>query len=346
MYAGYGAPPIASGVTDISREAPKTVVALRGNPDTPGEEVDPGYLTCLGGGEIPEPPLHAKTSQRRKELTEWIASTDNPLTARVMVNRIWQGHFGAGLVRTPSDFGTRANEASHPELLDWLATEFVRQGWSVKQLHRLIMTSDTYRRGANPAEGVAEGDPQNLYLSHMNRRRLRAEEIRDAVLHVTGNLNLQMGGLPVVPPLEKEELYGMIGNPKNAWPVSPNSEEHNRRSIYLLSKRTFPHPMLEAFDRQDGVLSCSRRNESTTAPQALTLLNSRFMVEQARALAAGVDTADDAFKKVLARLPSGQERATVSGFLDRQTENRGGRKEALAELARVLMNSNEFLYVD
>lgn len=346
MYAGYGAPPIASGVTDISRESPKTFVALRGNPDTPGEEVKPGYLTSLGGGDIPEPPLHAKTTQRRKELAEWIASADNPLTARVMVNRVWQGHFGAGLVRTPSDFGTRANEASHPELLDWLATEFVQQGWSVKHLHRLIMTSDAYRRAPNPAEGVMERDPQNLYLSHMNRRRLRAEEIRDAVLHVTGKLNLEMGGIPVVPPLEKEELYGMIGNPKNAWPVSPDREEYSRRSIYLLSKRTFPHPMLEAFDRQDGVLSCSRRNESTTAPQSLTLLNSRFMTEQARALAAEAETADDAFKRVLARLPTEHERATVAGFLDRQTENRGGHKEALAELARALLNSNEFLYVD
>jgi hypothetical protein len=180
----------------------------------------------------------------------------------------------------------------------------------------------------------------------MNRRRLRAEEIRDAVLHVTGKLNLEMGGIPVVPPLEKEELYGMIGNPKNAWPVSPDREEYSRRSIYLLSKRTFPHPMLEAFDRQDGVLSCSRRNESTTAPQSLTLLNSRFMTEQARALAAEAETADDAFKRVLARLPTEHERATVAGFLDRQTENRGGHKEALAELARALLNSNEFLYVD
>ena len=346
MFAGYGAPPIAPGVTDISREAPKTFVALRGNPDTPGEEIGPGYLTCLGGGEIPEPALHAKTTGRRKALAEWIADPGNPLTARVMVNRIWQGHFGAGLLKTPSDFGIRASEASHPELLDWLATEFVRQGWSVKALHRLIMTSDTYRRSANPAAGVAERDPQNLFLSHMNRRRLRAEEIRDAVLSVSGRLNPEMGGIPVVPPLEKEELYGMIGNPDTAWPVSPNRDEYDRRSIYLLSKRTFPHPMLEVFDRQDGVLSCSRRNESTTAPQSLTLLNSRFMMEQAQAFAAEVKTVDEAFLKVFGRAPTAEEQASVTGFIESQTKNRGTREAAFAELARALLNANEFLYVD
>ena len=346
MFSGYSAPPIARGVTDISREAPKTFIALRGNPDTPGEEVVPGYLTCLGGGNTPEPPLHAKTSGRRKALAEWLAEADNPLTARVMVNRIWQGHFGAGLVKTTSDFGTRANEASHPELLDWLATEFIRQGWSVKKLHRLIMRSDTYRRGANPADGVAERDPQNLFLSHMNRRRLRAEEIRDAVLTVTGKLNPKMGGVPVVPQLEEEELYGIIGNPDHAWPVSPNREEHNRRSIYLLSKRTFPHPMLEAFDRQDGVLSCSRRSESTTATQSLTLLNSHFMMEQARAFAAEVKTIDEAFRKVFGRPPTAEEQVSVSHFIESQIENRGTREAAFTELARALLNANEFLYVD
>jgi hypothetical protein len=138
----------------------------------------------------------------------------------------------------------------------------------------------------------------------------------------------------------------MIGNPDTAWPVSPNRDEYNRRSIYLLSKRTFPHPMLEAFDRQDGVLSCSRRNESTTAPQSLTLLNSRFMMEQAQAFAAEVKSVDEAFLKVLGRAPTAEERASVTGFIESQTKNRGTREGAFAELARALLNANEFLYVD
>jgi hypothetical protein len=167
-----------------------------------------------------------------------------------------------------------------------------------------------------------------------------------AVLTVTGSLNPEMGGIPVVPPLEKEELYGMIGNPDNAWPVSPNRDEYNRRSIYLLSKRTFPHPMLEAFDRQDGVLSCSRRNESTTAPQSLTLLNSRFMMEQAEAFAAEVKSIDEAFLKVFGRSPTREEETSVANFIETQTANRGTREAAFTELARALLNANEFLYVD
>jgi mono/diheme cytochrome c family protein len=346
MFAGYTAPPMAPGIIDVGREAPRTYIALRGNPSAPGDEVGPGFPTALGGGDVPDPPLHAKSTGRRKALAEWLASPDNPLFARVMVNRVWQYHFGSGLVGTASDFGTRAGDPSHPELLDWLATEFAARQWSIKSLHKLIMMSDAYRRSANGTEGARKSDPGNALLSHMNRRRLDAEEVRDAVLQASGSLNLKMGGAPVVPPLEPEELYGIIGKPESAWVVTPNPEEHTRRSVYLIERRTFQHPMFAAFDAPDGVLSCSRRNESTTAPQSLALLNSRFMLEQARVLAGKITTVDEAWSRILERDPTPEERLEAEQFIEKQTVRLGSKSAALAELARGLLNTNEFLYVD
>jgi uncharacterized protein DUF1553/uncharacterized protein DUF1549/cytochrome c len=346
IFAGYGPPPMAPGIIDAGREAPRTYIALRGNPEARGDEVKAGFLSALGGGEIPEPPIAAKSTGRRKALALWIASADNPLLARVMANRIWQFHFGSGLLATPSDFGTRAGKPSHPELLDWLATEFIERKWSIKSMHKLIMMSDAYRRGSNASESARQRDPANTLLSHANRRRLQAEEIRDAVLQVSGSLNLKMGGAPVVPPLEKEELFGIIGKPETAWAVTPNPEEHTRRSVYLLQRRTFQHPIFEAFDAPDGVLSCARRNESTTAPQSLALLNSRFMMDRAQALARKVGTVEDAWRQVLGRDPTSEERSAAEQLIERQSARLGSAPAAYAELVRGLMNLNEFLYVD
>ena len=336
-FSNYGPPPMSEGIIDVGRDAPKTFIAIRGNPDAPGDEVQPGFLTALGGADIPEPPLHAASTGRRKALAEFIASADNPLTARVMVNRIWQFHFGSGLVRTPSDFGTRGGMPTHPELLDWLATEFVARHWSIKAMHRLIMTSDAYKRSSNPTPAAREKDPENELISHMSRRRLEAEEIRDASLALTGELNLKMGGVPVVPPLSREELFGMIGNPQNSWPATPEPGEHNRRSIYMIVKRTFQQPMAQAFDGPDGVLTCPRRNESTTSPQSLALLNSGFTMDRAKALAAKVKSPEQAWLSVYGRLPSPEELRAANDFLTRQP---------MTELVRALLNTNEFLYVD
>ncbi|MDA0207296.1 MAG: PSD1 and planctomycete cytochrome C domain-containing protein [Acidobacteria bacterium] len=247
LFSNYGPPAMAPGIIDVGREAPRTYIAIRGNTDMPGDEVQPGYLMALGGGDIPEPPLHAKTTYRRKYLAEWIASQDNPLTARVMVNRIWQYHFGEGLVETSSDFGTRATGLVNQELLDWLATEFVDRDWSVKQMHKLIMSSNAYRRQTAPTAASTEKDPRNRYLSHFNRRRLDAEELRDATLAASGELNLEMGGTPVVVPLSNEELYGITGN-SGRWAVTLDPAQHRRRSIYLLQRRAFQHPMFQVFD--------------------------------------------------------------------------------------------------
>jgi len=346
LFNGHAAPPMAPGIIDIGREAPRTYIAERGNYQSPGEEVHPGFLTALGGGEVPDPPLHATTTYRRKALAEWIANRDNPLFARVMVNRIWQGHFGTGLLRTSSDWGTRAGQPSHPELLDWLAQEFVDRKFSVKAMHKLIMTSDAYQRSADATQSAAKDDPANILLSHINRRRLQSEEIRDSVLQVAGELNLKQGGAPVVPPLDPEEMFGMIGNPANSWPVTPDTTEHNRRTIYLISRRTFQQPLFEAFDSPDGIQSCPRRNESTTAPQSLALLNSRFMVEEAGRLAAKAASVDDAWQRVLGRSPDAKEKNAANQFLAKQTARLGDGRSAMTELVRGLMNLNEFLYVD
>jgi mono/diheme cytochrome c family protein len=352
MFAGYKPPPMAPGIMDVGREAPRTYIAERGNPLVRGDRVEPGFLTVLGGGDIKEPAEDATSTGRRRALAEWLANADNPLTARVMVNRIWHYHFGRGIVATPSDYGIRGQPPSHPELLDWLAGQFVQRGWSMKQMHRMIMTSSTYRQSARSSDGAIQRDPQNIYLSHVNRRRLESEELRDAMLLVSGDLNLKMGGIPVVPPLDKDELYGIIGDPANAWVVTSDTSEHTRRSAYLMSRRAFRAPMFELFDSPDGILPCPRRENSTIAPQSLTLLNGRFTVEQSKSLAAKLEKAApeeriaNAWQRVLGRDPNPSERAKADAFLAAQKKNLGSDSAALQELVRGLFNINEFLYVE
>ena len=352
MYANHTSGPIAPGVMDPDRVAPDTYMPLRGQSGL-GVKVPAGLLTALGGTDIPEPPPDATTSYRRKALAEWIADPKHPLTARVMANRIWQFHFGRGLVATPSDYGTRGQAPSHPELLDMLASRFVDSQWSIKAMHRLIMTSETYQRSANPSPEAREKDPQNIWLSSFARRRLTAEEVRDGVLLAAGTLNLKMGGRPVVPPQTKEELYGMSQSPDNFWPVSWNTDDHTRRTVYTLVRRSYRPPMTEAFDGLDGTLHCARRDESTVAPQSLTLMNSDFAYGQARAFAARLSKQGSpaaivaaAFKEALAREATPEEQQLGKAFLEKQRERTGSMEAAVVELARGLFNLNEFLYVD
>ena len=264
----------------------------------------PGLLTALGGADIPEPPLGRGHDIPQEGAGRMDRQPDHPLTARVMVNRIWQYHFGRGLVATPSDFGTRGMTPSHPELLDWLATEFVARGWSMKAMHKLIMTSDAYQRDSNARGRCAhERSGKHLAVAYFSRRRLSAEEVRDSVLQSSGTLNLKMGGRPVVPPQTNEELYGMSQSPDNFWPVSWNKEDHVRRSVYTLIRRSYRPPLMEAFDGPDGTLHCARRDESTVAPQSLTLMNSDFAYEQARAFAARLSKEGDAAEDRRAGVP-------------------------------------------
>jgi hypothetical protein len=349
MFRNYKPGPFAPGIHDINRESPKAYLPARGG--KPAEEVPPGLLSALGGSAIPEPPADAASTGRRKALAEWVGSKDNPLTARVMVNRIWQYHFGRGLVSTPSDMGRRGGTPSHPELLDWLTTDFVDNGWSMKKLHKLIMTSNVYRQSSEVSKAATDHDAENVYLSHFNRRRLLPEEIRDTMLQSSGVLNLKMAGRPVVPEVAREELYGLSGN--GMWNPTADRLEHTRRSIYMLVRRTFRPAMFESFDAPDGIQSCSRRVESNTAPQSLTLLNGQWTLQESNRLAETIAGESDdaelirkAWLAVYARAPRTDEITSVRTFLEVQTAELGNRKAAAAELARVLYNTNEFLYVD
>jgi hypothetical protein len=362
MYAGYQSKPFSCGVADIWNVSPRTFLPAKAG--RAEREVEPGFFSMLGGGHVPPPaekreatgpiPL-MPTTGRRSALARWIANSDNPLTARVMVNRVWQYHFGRGLLPASSDFGTRSGKPTHPELLDWLASEFVRSGWSVKSLHRKILHSAAYQQHSNPSEKARTQDPSNLLLSHFSRRRLNADEIRDALLQVTGALNLKRGGRPVVPPLTAEEKEMLTQRPDDAWVLTADVSEHTRRTIYLLQKRTFRMPMMEVFDSPESMLTCPRRESSTTAPQSLTLLNGSLTMERARAMAdrlisenptsdAGVIAA--AWTHILGREPGTQERDRAVSFLNAQSQNANDKTQAVSELIRALLNLNEFLYVD
>jgi hypothetical protein len=215
----------------------------------------------------------------------------------------------------------------------------------MKAMHRLIMTSAAYKRVSNANAEASAKDPANDLLSHFNRRRLEAEEIRDSSLQVTGELNLKMGGIPAVPPLTREEMFGMIGGAGN-WSVSPDPAEHVRRTIYTLQRRTFQQPMAQVFDGPDGVAPCPRRNESTTAPQSLSLLNSGFTMDRAKALAGKITGPADAWVRIYGRAPLQEEMDEAQKFLDRQITLTGSKTAGLTELVRGLLNTNEFLYVD
>ena len=238
------------------------------------------------------------------------------MTARVLVNRLWMRHFGKGIVATPSDFGVNGAEPSHPELLDWLATEFVAHGWSMKKLHRLMVTSSTYRQSTRTNRANAEQDSENSLLWRQNRRRLDGKAIRDALLLVSGRLNLAMGGPGVFPELPVE--LTKLSNKGAVWPVSPLQADRDRRSLYIFIRRNLRYPFFEAFDRPDTNASCPKRAVTTIAPQALALLNDQLSQSAAHSFAdrvvreAGPDLnarIDRAYRLALGRLPDQSERA-------------------------------------
>ncbi|MFO0501063.1 MAG: DUF1553 domain-containing protein [Acidobacteriota bacterium] len=327
--AALKANPVAQTATVLGAAAvtPKVHLTHRGDWRSTGEEVGPAVPAVLAKGMAID-----GGGQRRSALARWIGSEANPLTARVMVNRVWHWHFGKGIVATPNDFGRQGEEPTHPELLDWLAAEFVESGWSLKKLHRMILLSETYQLSSEAHEGNLKIDANNRYLWRMNRQRLDAETLRDAVLAVSGELNLKMGGRPVVPRLSPEEYTVMWA--RNQWPESLEEREQTRRSVYLYVKRAFPLPMFTTFDAPDTSQSCSRRENTTVAPQALTLLNGEFMVKQAKVLAGKAGDVDGLWRRVYGRGPTAAERERAERVANRE------------QLALVLLNTNEFLYVD
>jgi hypothetical protein len=295
---------------------------------------------------------------RRSALARWLTRPDNPLTARVIVNRLWQHHFGRGIVATPSDFGARGEPPSHPELLDWLASELIAGGWRLKPIHRLMVTSASYRQSSRANRERAADDPENSLLSRMNRRRLDAEGVRDAMLLASGELNPKMGGPGILAPIEKEveDLIFTEAEVVDLWPEDRNPAEHLRRSLYLFRKRNVRYPLFDSFDAPDTQTPCPTRETSTHALQALHLLNSEFAAGRARALARRVlnEGGDEGeairriYRIVLAREPRAEEGERARAFLKRQSVRIDGpdrQAAAWADLALAMLNSNEFLYV-
>jgi mono/diheme cytochrome c family protein len=324
---------------------PETHILIKGDFKSKGEKVEPGFLSSLHPGPpIAEPKDFLFVPQRRKALALWLTSPENPLLARVMVNRIWAGHFSEGLVRTPNDFGRQGEPPTHPELLDWLAAEFAERGWSVKQMHRQIMLSNVYRASSVAGDAALQTDPENRFLSRFPRRRLDADALRDTILATAGTLNLKMGGVGVIPPLTREEI--LAARFPNLWPANPDPAEHNRRSVYLQMKRSLTLPLLQIFDAPDSAASCPRRDRSTVAPQALALMNSEFTGAQSERFADRIkkiagDSPEAAveagFKLAFGRAPSATERDTALDYLKRNS---------LPRLCLLLFNMNEFVYVD
>jgi Protein of unknown function (DUF1553)/Protein of unknown function (DUF1549) len=340
-------PPTAMAMTDVGPAVPATYVLKRGNWRFKGKEVAPGFLSAIEEKTASVVVPSNNTAGRRTALAKWLAQPENPLTARVQVNRLWQQHFGRGIVATPGDFGAQGERPTHPELLDWLARDFVAH-WSLKHMHRLIVTSAAYRQGAQFNEAAAKEDPENKLLWRMNRRRLDGEAIRDAVLADAGLVNFKMNGPSVQPELPAEIK-------PSGWSVTPEAAERNRRSIYVYVKRNLRYPLFTAFDAPDRNEACSRRYVTTTAPQALMLLNEKLILDEAKTFAkrvlkeAGDEPAaviERALRLALGRPPSDEEQSALRAFLEKQAPISGGFEGAVTDLCHALMNVNEFVYVD
>jgi hypothetical protein len=340
-------PALHSVVNLPDKKSPIHLLA-RGDYNSKGDRVGMrplGVLLADGTPELPE-----TTAKPRTELAKWIVAGDNPLTARVMVNRIWQYHFGRGIVATANDFGRMGSRPTHPELLDYLANEFVSGGFSIKHIHRLILNSNTYQQSSQPPSEPAlkalamQKDPENRYYWRFNRQRLAAEQIRDAILAVSGTLNPRQGGPSVMIPID-QGLVATLYKPSQ-WAPAKDPAEHTRRSIYLIAKRNLRLPFMEVFDAPDAQVSCARRESSTHAPQALELLNGTFANQQAEALAKRLEA--EAGPNLRKQIVLGYR--LVTGRPARPAEIRAAldflKTQPKREFALALLNLNSFLYVN
>ncbi len=337
----------AMGVVESPGRVRPVRVLIRGEVGREGDAVAPGPPRAVAGRVIDfaDGPPGAPTTGRRAALARWIVGPAGPLAARVEVNRIWQGHFGAGLVRTPSDLGATGEPPALPGLLDWLASELVRSGWSRKAIHRQIVLSAAYRRSSRVDDPGRRADPEGIHLGRFPLRRLDAESIRDAILACAGTLDERAGGPGVFPPIDPGAVRG--GNVPR-WPLDAvDGPGVWRRSLYVFRMRSVPLPLLEAFDRPDAAQSCPSRSTTTVPTQALALLNSPFVVDQSRRFAdrvareAGPDPSARvvlAFRLATGRRPSEAQRRAIREYL-------GGPGD-LAGACQALFNSNAFLYLD
>jgi hypothetical protein len=332
-------------------KAHNTRFQKRGDPKSLGDEVPRRFLQILGGQTV-----SAGAGSGRTQLADWIADPNNPLTARVMVNRIWQGHFGTGLVKTANDFGTRGTPPTHPELLDYLAKQFVSNGWSVKKMHRLIMMSDAYRRSSsqpetNPKTGARRpeiDDPENTFLWRFSRRRLSAEEIRDAILAVSGDLDTAPG---MAHPFPDPKSWGFTQHtPFNAV------YDHNKRSVYLMTQRIKRHPFLALFDGADTNTSMGQRFSTTVAPQALFFMNDPFIHARSESLAGKLQALPDdrqrldrACMLMFGRVSSKNEQDALERFRTAYAvtlPSGSAAQPSWSAWLRIMLGSNEFIYLD
>jgi hypothetical protein len=326
-------------------EPPPSYFLHSGDMFNRGSKMDPGFVMVIDDGKFPAtiPPAHRRTSGRRLGLARWLGSREHPLTARVLVNRVWHHHFGRGIVTSLDNFGKAGEAPTHPELLDWLAVEFMDQGWSIKKVHKLLMTSKAYKQSSQfDDEGNQRVDAENLYFWRFKAQRLEAEIVRDNILAVSGGLNRTQFGPAVFPELPEETLRSMD---KGIWRKQKDGADVWRRSVYVYRKRGLPLPFFEVFDLPDQNVSCGRRIVSTVPTQALTLMNNDWVLSQSRRFADRIATeapgsADDkvkrAYQLALSRPPSADELAVGREFLAKNT---------LADFAHVLLNLNEFVYL-
>lgn len=318
-------------------------VLRRGQWEAKGEVVGPRPPSVLVSDDVPE--LPGDDPDPRTQLARWLTDPHNPLTPRVIVNRLWQDHFGQGIVRTANNFGVNGERPTHPELLDFLATRLIANGWHLKPIHRLMLLSSAYRQSSRAAvdQAALRGDPDDRLLWRFPRRRLSAEEIRDAMLAAAGQLNSAIGGPSVMLPVDPE-LTHQLYKPAQ-WSVSLNPLDQHRRSIYLIAKRNLRLPFMESFDQPALTTSCSRRESTTHAPQALELLNGSLANDLAAALASRLEKdcgnekgqmIEEAYQLTMARAPTATEHELAARFL---------RDQPVKEFALALFNLNGFLYV-
>jgi hypothetical protein len=374
-------PPEGQFMIDISATAPPTHILRGGNWQAKGEEVQPGFLSILDPSDAKiTPPAGLNSTGRRSVLAAWLTDPKNPLTARVMVNRIWQNHFGTGVVATSGDFGRMGARPTHPELLDYLTTSFVENGWSMKKLHRLILLSNTYQQSSDYQAKAAETDPDNKLLWRYSRRRMEAEAVRDSMLSVSGVLNSHMGGPGVFPPVPAGTLSELSATAvAGGWKTEKDPAQSNRRSVYIFVRRNLPYPMLQEFDSASTFDAIHTRKNTVTPSQSLDLLNNDLVLDLARAFAARVLNEDSgltseaqvdaAFRLAYGRQASAEEQKTAMAFLERQmpilaarfaggdkakppmpTKTPEGmepaRAAAFVDLCQMLLASNEFLYIN
>ncbi len=355
-----GGKPLGHVVSEPGNRPPRSFIYERGDYRNEGNEVAPWFPRIANPAWHRPPPLLQTmlpdSSGRRTALANWLTAEDNPLFLRSMANRIWQHHFQQAIAGTPNDLGKQGSPPTHPELLDWLATELPQRSWSLKELHRLIVNSNTYRQAGKPMDDTWEMavqiDPQNQLFSRFPRKQLSGEAIRDAMLAVSGRLNETMGGPSVHLPLPSEVEVTLLKKHRHA---PSDLEEQRRRSVYVFARRNLSHPMFDVYGRPARQTSCGERHESVTPTQALTQLNSEFARTSAREVASSIAEnfpenrviwAQQAFWRILSRAPTEREFTTSLSFLTLQSRLTGDHESAFQDFCLALLNSNAFLYVE